>query len=51
LNIERNQPADLKETPDAMTPEENGRIGGQISAELRGEYDGAEGPKIITNPI
>jgi len=51
LNIERNQPADLKKTPDAMTPAENGAIGGQISAELRGEYDGAEGPRITTNPV
>lgn len=45
LYIERNIPRG--ELGKGLTPQENGRIGGQISGEVRGEYDGAGGPPMI----
>ena len=44
LMRELNAPADG--TP-GKTPQENGRDGGDISAQLRGEYDGAGGPSPL----
>jgi hypothetical protein len=45
LYIEHNIPRG--ELGKGLTPQENGRIGGQISGEVRGEYDGSGGPPMI----
>jgi hypothetical protein len=42
LMRELNAPADPADV--GKTPQENGREGGEISAQLRGKYDGAGGP-------
>ena len=41
----------LDPTDQGKTPQENGALGGQISAEMRGDYDGANGPTITPSDI
>jgi hypothetical protein len=41
----------LDPTDPGKTPQENGALGGQISAEMRGKYDGANGPTITPSDI